>query len=238
MAISIISVKFPECGATLDIEEGSRQRYCQFCGSKLLIDNDNEFVYRTVNDADIIRAKTERMAREKQLEIAEKEREAKKAKNEKIKTVAIKLSLIVAVILIIWFIFGLLCLPFNKEFASVVFNKLRNNIILIILLIVVSLIPYWMMFNIQAIERMTPEKPVKTAAPDIPNGFRGKNYIKIVEVFRISGFTNINSVDLKDIDDGSNYGKVESVTINGQKAIPGVSYKQDSPVVVYYHGMK
>lgn len=41
MGIKLITVKCPECGASLDIEEGRKQLFCSYCGSKILIQNDN-----------------------------------------------------------------------------------------------------------------------------------------------------------------------------------------------------
>ena len=37
----IISLKCPECGATLDVEEGKKFYFCNYCGSKILIDDGN-----------------------------------------------------------------------------------------------------------------------------------------------------------------------------------------------------
>jgi len=34
MSVELISVKCPECGASLDIEEGRRQMFCSYCGAK------------------------------------------------------------------------------------------------------------------------------------------------------------------------------------------------------------
>ena len=34
MAIKFVSIKCPECGATLDIEEGRKQIFCSYCGTK------------------------------------------------------------------------------------------------------------------------------------------------------------------------------------------------------------
>ena len=36
MSIELISIKCPECGATLSIEENREQAYCTYCGTKIL----------------------------------------------------------------------------------------------------------------------------------------------------------------------------------------------------------
>jgi hypothetical protein len=52
--------------------------FCKFCGSKLIIDNDNEYIYKNIDVADVKRAETEQLVKLKQLEMKEKENEHKK----------------------------------------------------------------------------------------------------------------------------------------------------------------
>ena len=60
MAIKMISVKCPDCGASLDVEEGRRQCFCSYCGAKVMINNENEYIYRTIDEADIKRQRSRR----------------------------------------------------------------------------------------------------------------------------------------------------------------------------------
>ena len=48
MAIKFTSVKCPECGAKTHIEEGRNQAFCSYCGTKILITNENEYIIRHV----------------------------------------------------------------------------------------------------------------------------------------------------------------------------------------------
>ena len=75
MAIKFISVKCPECGATLEIEEGRNKAFCSYCGAKILIydENHHEYVYRTIDDAGLKQAEV----RLKELEYEEKKTKAK-----------------------------------------------------------------------------------------------------------------------------------------------------------------
>ncbi len=70
--MKVKSLKCPECGANLEIEEGRSFWFCQYCGRKIMPDDEkqeytyNENVNKTINihkrytdDADIIRAKSE-----------------------------------------------------------------------------------------------------------------------------------------------------------------------------------
>ena len=72
MAIKLIPVKCPECGASLNAEEGRQQIFCQYCGAKIILSNDNEYVYRHIDDARIKQAETEQLVQLKKLEQEEK----------------------------------------------------------------------------------------------------------------------------------------------------------------------
>ena len=53
MAVKFTSVKCPDCGAVLPIEEGRNQVFCSYCGSKIIITNENEHIYRHIDEAEI-----------------------------------------------------------------------------------------------------------------------------------------------------------------------------------------
>ena len=89
MPINLISVKCPDCGATLNIEEGRKQAFCTYCGAKILINNENEHIYRHIDEAQVKQAETEQIIRLKQLELEEK----KRASKEKMTMLKTKISL-------------------------------------------------------------------------------------------------------------------------------------------------
>lgn len=64
MAIKAVSIKCPESGANLNIEEGHKQLFCKYCGAKIILENDNEYIYRHIDEAEVKRAETERMLAE------------------------------------------------------------------------------------------------------------------------------------------------------------------------------
>lgn len=66
MAIKFISVKCPECGASLPIEEGRKQVFCSYCGTKVMVTNENEYIYRHIDEADVKKAETDRIIRMRQ----------------------------------------------------------------------------------------------------------------------------------------------------------------------------
>lgn len=97
----IVSLKCPGCGAVLS-DENSDVMFCKFCGSKLIIDNDNEYIYKNINVADVKRAETEQLVKLKELEMREKENEHKK----ELLKIKIKSSIALASIGIIMMILG------------------------------------------------------------------------------------------------------------------------------------
>ncbi len=53
--IKMISCKCPECGASLEVDENRTYTFCSYCGTKILLQNDNVHVYREINEAEIKR---------------------------------------------------------------------------------------------------------------------------------------------------------------------------------------
>ena len=102
MSIELISIKCPECGATLSIEENREQAYYTYCGTKILLHNEKEYVYRHIDEAEITAAETDRMIRLKELEL--KETELKK--EEQLRFLKIKISLAAIVLGVLMLLFG------------------------------------------------------------------------------------------------------------------------------------
>lgn len=69
MSTKLLAVKCPECGSTLDVEEGRKQLFCSFCGSKVIITNDNEYIIRKVDEARIVEAESKERIRRLELEL-------------------------------------------------------------------------------------------------------------------------------------------------------------------------
>ena len=71
MAIKLYSIKCPDCGASLPIEEGRRQLFCSYCGAKVIVNNENEYIIREIDEARIKEAETEHSIRLRELELEE-----------------------------------------------------------------------------------------------------------------------------------------------------------------------
>ena len=72
MGIEFVVLKCPQCGAQLQIENGRKQAYCSYCGAKILIHNENEYIHRTIDEAEIVKTEADREIRLKELEMRNK----------------------------------------------------------------------------------------------------------------------------------------------------------------------
>jgi len=70
----VTTLKCPECGATLNVEEGRTQCFCAYCGAKIMINNENEHIYRHIDEAKIRESENRKQIRMKELEMAEAKR--------------------------------------------------------------------------------------------------------------------------------------------------------------------
>ena len=99
--MKMISLKCPECGSDIDIEEGHKQCFCKYCGTKILIDDGNStYTYRKVDEARIKEAEVDKAIRLKELEI-EQEKNLQLEKTKELKT---KFTIILCTIALISFI--------------------------------------------------------------------------------------------------------------------------------------
>lgn len=81
--MKLISLKCPECKADLNIEEGRKMCYCQYCGTRILIDdNSSTHTYRKIDEARIKEAEADKIIRLKEIELEIiKEKRKRRSKN-------------------------------------------------------------------------------------------------------------------------------------------------------------
>jgi hypothetical protein len=65
----LLSFVCPSCGANLSADDDREFCYCHFCGTKIAVSDENQRTLRHIDEAAIIRAKTENEIKLKQLEI-------------------------------------------------------------------------------------------------------------------------------------------------------------------------
>ena len=101
-----IPLTCPKCGANLDVDEKLTQCFCQYCGTKILIDKgERVFVYR--DEAKVVEAETESKVRLQELEWEkrklEKEEQTEK-ETERKRKLLIKICIPLTTVYIIYII--------------------------------------------------------------------------------------------------------------------------------------
>lgn len=217
MAYKMISVKCPDCGATMEIESGREFAFCTYCGSKVMVSNENEYVYRHVDEARIREDETERMIRLREIELQEKENERERKASAIAYGIALA-SVAIGAIVSIWQPVGGLW-GFIIGAYIAMFNFIRNN-------------------NKKKNTRRYVGSNSALISDDLMN-YRDQNYAGVVMKFRAAGFTNVTAVSLRNVGFFNMYknGLVDSVTINGSGAFEeGDVFPKNSVVLVHYHG--
>lgn len=59
MSIEFVKMKCESCGNMIDIDPNRKEGYCTYCGSKFMLVNSNEHIYRTVDEAQIRKIEAE-----------------------------------------------------------------------------------------------------------------------------------------------------------------------------------
>lgn len=98
MAVKMVALKCPQCGADLEVKEGRQIMYCMYCGAKIVLDNENEYIYRYVDEAALEKAETDRMLMQHELEM-EKLKETNRNKRIKRKIIATVILAIIGLFL-------------------------------------------------------------------------------------------------------------------------------------------
>ena len=229
MGYQLISVKCPDCGQTLSIEENRTQAFCSYCGAKILISNENEYVFRQVDEAGIKKAETDRIIRLREMEIAEKNSSLRKA----LTIIWIVLSLILIVIAVV-----LMLSPGNDSMPG------WAGGFLFLFYACAPIIGGGGYLVFKWLPEKENEKIIeKQGGIRFPNGltpFTDKKYYAIEDSLRSTGFTNISCVNLHDLNILTaliNADKIAKITINGQQVTSGGKlYMPDVPIVITYHG--
>lgn len=228
--VKVLLVKCPECGATLHIEEDRARAFCTYCGAKVLLENENEHVYRHIDDAKIIQAETAHLVKLRQMEMAEKQQIA----NQKILKLKIIISLILATIGILMLVFGYIAGSSTGDPDSAYYM-----IAFIGFFPLMGVAYIWLM---SAVDFKKKEDIVvddgRIRLPSSVDDFETKSYVAMEAILKGAGFTNVRCIPLNDLSIGffTKPGMVESITINGEEATSGRYYPDDS-IVISYHSL-
>ena len=219
MSITVNSVKCPKCGASLPIEEGRTQVFCSFCGAKMLVTNENEYIYRHIDEAGIKQAETDQIVQLKRLELAEKKR-ATKEKTTKLKII---ISLALAAIGILLMVIGA---NSDSELQLIGYFPLMGAAYI------------WLLSK--NAEDDDDDYDGKVKVPSGISEYEKKSYIAIEAMFKGAGFTNIQCIPLNDLTFGliKKPNMVESIKINGKEITSGgKKFAPDATVVIVYHSV-
>lgn len=110
--INLVKLQCPNCSANLEVDAKLKQCFCQYCGTKLLIDNDNEKTVHIVDEAEMTRAENEykllKSHMEQNADLTRMELNKKQFELEKQKAAEIAKKAFFCSILTIVFVFGLM----------------------------------------------------------------------------------------------------------------------------------
>ena len=229
MAVQLVTIKCPECGATLNFEDNRELGFCTYCGAKVLIHNENEYIYRRIDEAGVKQAETDRIVKIKQMELVEK----KRAAAEKTKALKIKVSLTAAILGIVMLVVG-----FMAGHASGDSNSAYYMIALVGFFPLLGAAFIWILSSDKEEEDIDIVDKVKV--PSTISDYDKKNYGTIEAMFIGAGFTNVRCVALNDLKVGflKKPGMVESISINGKEVTSGgKKFPKDAAVVISYHSL-
>lgn len=227
MAYSIRSVKCPDCGASLPIEEGRTQLFCSYCGSHVIVSNENEHIYRHIDEASVKQAETDKIVRMRELEMAEQQAMQGNGLKKILTIIWIALSLIVLIICIVK-------IAFQDDFTAgfLMLFYLGGPVIGGGAYLLFKLMP----------EKEADRVNISKGGIRIPKNifpYSDKNYEVVLSLLQEAGFNNIKCINMHDLKLGlfQKPGIIESITVNGEKVLSGGKvFMPTAPIVIAYHG--
>lgn len=246
--INLIKLQCPNCSANLEVKDDAKQCFCTYCGTKILLSNENEHTYRIIDEARIKEAELnhqlELRRMEKESGLAEASLEEKKLERDialaqaygeqayrehekMLKKSRFFVVLLYKVLAIVGGIIGGTLVGFMLNQPPVIFLGLIAGLVIAF--------------------KVIPEREKKIVMTDLGYARFPKNLLKNGEVSPTSvsyeleqaGFTNIVSENLHDIRNGLFHKQndyVDKVLVNGKSPSGGKLYPCDAPVVIIYHG--
>ena len=205
------------------------QAFCTYCGAKVLIHNENEFIFRNVDEAGIKQAETDRMIRMRELELEEKSSSTRK------------------VLMVIWLIVTLILLTIAVGMMFSEGNEDMPGWAAGFLFLFYACAPIigggaHLVFHVLP-EKEEERKLAKMGGIRFPDGlspFSEKQYTAIVEALKSAGFQNVRSVNLHDLNLITalvSNGKADRITVNGKDITSGGKmFMPDAAIVITYHG--
>ncbi len=233
MAIKILSVKCPDCGATLDFKEGRTQIFCSYCGARVLLHNENEYIYRYVDEAEVKKAETEAKKASvqenialKKLEYMENVRNDEKVVDKEMRRVGIALIVI-----------GIIAMFYFYAFDGALHFLSTAGFVIAI----VGGIIYSGSSSKKKTKELVDVDPnvEMLELPSVGSMTVFTSYTAFVEVYKAAGFENIKCIPLGDLKgplDKRKVNRIGDVTIDGKSFVfYGNRAPKTVPIVITYH---
>ena len=219
---TILKLECPYCGAPLEYEEGREQMFCQYCGKKILLVDENTYninhTIRHIDDARIKETEAEKSIRLKELELEEKlERKESRAR---------------------YFAYGLALVLFLIGMIN--FN---NGGVGLYFILAGALIPEFTFIGNEGKKKEVKTRRLKSAGYIVVEGLgdiEETDYSVLEAKMESLGFYNIKTVPLRDIGlfgRGKN-GKVCEISIGGEPIDSSKGYNSGDKVIITYHSTK
>ncbi len=229
MSVKLIAVRCPECNADLSVEEGRPFAFCTYCGTKVMIHNENEYVFRHIDEAALKKAENDHIVHMRELDSREKSDNRMSGLRMILTVIWLILSLIILTICIVkWAAGGET--GWTQGFLMLFY--LGGPVIGGGAYLIFKLIP-----EKETDKRISASGGVRIPKELVP--FQDKDYQFVLSSLRNAGFTNITCMNLHDIRLGilQKPGRVETITINGEELRTGGRvFYPDAPIVITYHG--
>ena len=204
--------------------------FCKYCGTKILINDENTYTFKNVDYSEIEKAKNESKRISIQEDIIKREYE----KDEKETRRYNKNSLIFAGMLGVFVLILIISFSANSD-----------SMVGLVMLLVIEFFGMFLMnrsSDHKEKEKQRYKQRMRASGVNIIElsseaySYENKDYNVIRRQFRAMGFKNIQTVPLGDLNvfTGFREGKVEEVKINGE-SLKDVIYYEDDPVVIKYH---
>lgn len=223
--MKLVELKCPSCQASISLDDSREFGFCQYCGNKVLIHNENEHIYRHINDADIIAAKNDVVVKMRELELKEKYMEeiAKK------KAFKVKISIVLGAV-------GILMMVLGYILGDMTGNPDSGFYMMAIVGLFPLLAPVYIMLSKNNEDDDIIGNKIKI--PNTIDNYKTKNYLTVEMALTSAGFTNVKSIPLKDLKAGILKKKdfVDRITVNGTEIQSGgKKVSADAGIVITYH---
>lgn len=230
MATKMISFRCPDCGASLEIAEDRVQGFCTYCGAKIQFQNENEYVVRSVDEADVKRAETEQMLELKKMELLEEMRKERK----KMKALEFKGSVVIAIVAICMILGGIIYHVATAEGIGGGFVTAEFGVLTLLILGA-----KWVGDRHEEKEAMEELlHPGRVTIPPSIMNYQFKNYKTIESELKGAGFTDIKCIPqhVSQMDVLKRPNIVAAIHVNG-KRISGApeAFPKDAKITISYY---